>query len=265
MFAGACQSTTMLILPVYFDKKRGLATCLNAASVGISQMVMPQIIRILQENMGSFGSTIIYSGIILNSCVAAALFRPLPQMKENRESSLARRRNSGNLDVNALQKEEIKEFIFVASQQSLSVIPNSEISTKLTIKDNNSHIYKEIFSDIFQNIICCIYSLRSFKVLICGFGFSQFLIGYINFVMMIPFIVMEAGHSYETASYCMTSIAISNTTIRFLMAMLSDKSWFNIRAGFVSGSIISATFCVRKYRCLYIIDLLYTLYCIKST
>ena len=237
-------------MPVYFDKRRGLATSLNATAIGISQMFFPQIIRILQDNLGYSGSILMYSGITLNCCVAAGLFQPVEwhtktDYTESKDENKVTRRN----DMDSRKNFVIKELASPPSPQSLPNITRGE-----TKKDSKSItcfiILKEIASDIAEFLKCCIQSMKSFKVIILCFGLGLFLMGYLNIVMMIPFIVMEAGYSYEYASNCITCIAVSSTTTRLIMAMLLDRSWFNVKSAYLSGSVIAAVSCL----CMYIIE-----------
>ncbi|ESP04801.1 hypothetical protein LOTGIDRAFT_83012, partial [Lottia gigantea] len=67
----------LLIVGLYFDKKRGLASGISSAGVGIGTFLLPLVFEILFEEFDFFGAFLILSAIPLNLCICAMLFRPL--------------------------------------------------------------------------------------------------------------------------------------------------------------------------------------------
>ncbi|XP_055353721.1 monocarboxylate transporter 2-like [Paramacrobiotus metropolitanus] len=67
----------IVIVGVYFDKRRAFATGLAVAGSGIGGFMFPPIIEPLLEYYGWRGTVLIMAGIALNCAIFAALFRPL--------------------------------------------------------------------------------------------------------------------------------------------------------------------------------------------
>ncbi|KAL3871116.1 hypothetical protein ACJMK2_039135 [Sinanodonta woodiana] len=68
---------SLIIVSQYFNKKRGLAIGLSSAGVGLGTLFIPPLFGILFDHYGFQGACLILSGIILNSVIAAFLFRPV--------------------------------------------------------------------------------------------------------------------------------------------------------------------------------------------
>ncbi|CAG0883069.1 unnamed protein product [Darwinula stevensoni] len=72
-----CVSGSFLILPIYFNRHRGLALgCFNA-SASIGRVLFPLIIDALLSYYGSRGTFLILSGVAANTLVAAGLLHPI--------------------------------------------------------------------------------------------------------------------------------------------------------------------------------------------
>lgn len=68
---------SFIIVPSYFDRRRGLANACMMAGVCTGQMVGPTLIRLLQDEYGYRGATLVLGAILLNSCVGTAFFHPV--------------------------------------------------------------------------------------------------------------------------------------------------------------------------------------------
>ncbi|KAK6173509.1 hypothetical protein SNE40_016946 [Patella caerulea] len=67
----------LIIVGIYFDKKRGLATGIGSAGVGMGTLIVPLVFEYVFEGFDYFGAFLILSAIPLNLCICAMLFRPL--------------------------------------------------------------------------------------------------------------------------------------------------------------------------------------------
>ncbi|KAG7168114.1 monocarboxylate transporter 12-B-like [Homarus americanus] len=76
---GMVVSICFLIVPIYFDRRRGVATAIMMAGVCLGQMLGPPIARFLQDEYGFRGATLMVGGIILNGCLGASFFHPVEQ------------------------------------------------------------------------------------------------------------------------------------------------------------------------------------------
>lgn len=211
---------------------------MNSTAVAASQIVMPHVIRVLYEHQGYYGSILIYSGLILNCCVATALFQPVELHQQRRRFVELPKQNMKPQLINETEKDEFQLSTprIATNYKTIYKVPE--------IKNKNTTIW-EIGNEIKVNLYARLMSLKSFKVIILGIGLGLFFIGHVNF-MMIPFVVMESGDSYESASYLVTTFAVSNTVSRLVMAVVADRRWFIIRVAFVMGSITATASCISE-------------------
>lgn len=77
LFGGLTCKPCYLIIPLYFDKRRGMANAILMAGMCTGQFVAPPCIRYLLKHYGFTGATIIVSSILLNCCVGASFFHPV--------------------------------------------------------------------------------------------------------------------------------------------------------------------------------------------
>ncbi|KAK4310757.1 hypothetical protein Pmani_017696 [Petrolisthes manimaculis] len=87
---GLVTSLCFTILPQYFDRKRGIATAVMMGGICFGQIVGPPVARLLQEEYGYKGATLILGAILLHSCIGASFFHPpewylKPSTKEEEE------------------------------------------------------------------------------------------------------------------------------------------------------------------------------------
>lgn len=81
-----------IIVPMYFDRHRGMANAIMMAGICMGEVVGPPLIRYLQDEYGFKGATMILGAILLNGCVGACFFHPVewhmkkPSVKEAPES-----------------------------------------------------------------------------------------------------------------------------------------------------------------------------------
>lgn len=74
---GSVVTICFIILPHYFERKRGVANAIMMAGVCLGQIVGPPLARFLQDEYGFRGATMIIGAILLNGCVGASLFHPV--------------------------------------------------------------------------------------------------------------------------------------------------------------------------------------------
>ena len=79
---GCTYLASLIIIPEYFDKKRGIATGITMAGSGVGSFVFaPFIGALIKENDWKFAMAIC-SCIILETCVFGALLKPLNRIKK---------------------------------------------------------------------------------------------------------------------------------------------------------------------------------------
>jgi MFS family permease len=85
----------IVIVGQYFEKRRGLAAGLSAATSGLGTFAFPPLAELLFDNFAFMGGFLILGALALNACVSAALYRPLEdslpkemrrKLKKNRQA-----------------------------------------------------------------------------------------------------------------------------------------------------------------------------------
>ena len=69
-------STSITHMSQYFKHRRAIANGIAMSGVGIGQLILSPILRLLLDTYGLKGALLIMAGISLHVCVAAALMRP---------------------------------------------------------------------------------------------------------------------------------------------------------------------------------------------
>lgn len=220
---------TFLILPAYFQKHRGLALGLNSTSNSLGQMIIPQLIRVLSHRFDGDGTILAYSGILFFMCLAAALYKPvknitpaLPQMNE---------------EIRSHTEKKCTENDIERGENVSTSIPTANCADSTDVKKSGLKTY-------FKR---CFTSLKLPTVLMIGFSYGMFTVGHMNFTMLIPFIVTEAGFTADDATYCLSTYAVSNLVSRAVNSFLSDRSFFNTKLVYMSGGVLAAVLCVCEY------------------
>ena len=68
---------SLIIVGMYFNQHRGLGVGLATAGVGAGTFVFPPLVEWLFQHFGFQGAFLIMGAVALNSCIVAALYRPL--------------------------------------------------------------------------------------------------------------------------------------------------------------------------------------------
>ncbi|KAF2368350.1 Major facilitator superfamily [Trinorchestia longiramus] len=218
---GLGSTVSFLIVPLYFERRRGLAMAIMMTGIAAGGIACPLLIRFLQDNYGFFWATLIQGAVILNCCVAAALFRPLQRKKRKQRSSI-------EVKTDLLDDKNEKD--------STNVTSSSESSSGF-------HILLRKTSDLIQPVIQWMKQnylvLKKRKVLMIGFSLSTAMVGYFNFLMLVPFAVESTGHTSQFAAQCISASNFSNAGIRLLVSAVADRSWFNRTCCFGIGVFVA--------------------------
>lgn len=73
---------SVIVVGLYFNKKRSLATGIATSGAGVGGMFMPPLLDVLYREFGFAGAMLITGGILLNVAIAGSLFRPLEVNKK---------------------------------------------------------------------------------------------------------------------------------------------------------------------------------------
>lgn len=130
---GFISPSSFLVVNSYFSTKRGRAVGMALAGTGVGQMIMPYIVRILLDEYGFKGTTLVMGALALNGVVGASLFQPvkwhLKRFNENHFSEKkmllqpCRRRN---LDSNENTVSDLETNDYIDDDDDLRSV-NSEV------------------------------------------------------------------------------------------------------------------------------------------
>lgn len=218
--SGAVNATAFMILPFYFKKKRGLVFCMTVGLLPIFELGLYQFVSILRNNYGSNGPSIIFSGLMLNTCVASSFYRPV-------ETSAPKEEKAETDD----QKETTKEEEEMKSPEAEPSRLQNCCSVMIDVKTNVAKSFG---------------SMVSHRVKILGISTGLFYTAYSFFLMAEPTILMEAGYSFDDVSVVLSTQQILNIVMRFLNAAISDRKWFKPQYVFVGGKAFTAACIMRK-------------------
>jgi hypothetical protein len=76
---GLCYLPSVVVVGLYFEKRRALATGISVCGSGIGCFAIPPLMMQLLEEYGWRGAVIISAGIQFNNCICGLLMRPLPK------------------------------------------------------------------------------------------------------------------------------------------------------------------------------------------
>ncbi|XP_047735842.1 monocarboxylate transporter 14 [Hyalella azteca] len=221
--SGMTHSVSFVILPQYFEKHRGLVICLNVATVGFSLVANPQIIRALQVAFGASGAILVHAGLILNTVVTSALFQPVKRHQRVCEAT-------EDVPKNTIVPEDMKNL---PRFETIDEKENTQINEENPDKSLNvKHIAKEVNR--------CFESCKLFGVLINGFAFAVFLVGFSNFAVLVPLMMKSSGYNATNAALAVSCGSLLNFLGRLSMAPLADRPWFSNKHAYMSGSVIAA-------------------------
>ncbi|XP_064122555.1 monocarboxylate transporter 12-B-like [Macrobrachium nipponense] len=209
---GMLLNISYIIVPYYFNRRRGLASGIIMALDSSGQIVAPPLVKWLQDEFAYKGATLILGGIVLNCFVAAAAFHPvewhskLGPRHERRATQVAQSSDNGKSRWVRLQSN--------GTQFLASMLANLRV-------------------------------LKYVRAVVIALGATLFLCGYQNFMAFMPFVVQDAGYTLGDAAQCVSVSAVFNMITRLTVAWLSDSSWFSYRVSLMfSSAVLTVTLIV---------------------
>ena len=256
MGGGVVVCMSFIIVPTYFERRRGAANAMMMAGVCTGQMVGPPFLSLLQDEYGYRGATLILAAVLLNSCVGASFFHPVEwHLKRSQQSAKPPLREfavkkSGEADCGGGEEAEWISMVAQTrnrgedgTQQDGEESTNTKCRRDLqldagTLRQKGG--LRALLARVVNSTVADLTILRSPRALVIAFGSTFFLNGFYNFIMMVPFAMLVAGHSLEDAAYCISASAFANLVMRILASGLSDFSWFNMRLVYMTGLALTS-------------------------
>ena len=89
---GCCYLASLIIIPDYFDKKRGIATGITMAGSGVGSFVLPPIIGgLITANDWKFCMSVC-ACVVFETCVFGALLKPLNPIQKRTTNSTSNKK-----------------------------------------------------------------------------------------------------------------------------------------------------------------------------
>ena len=104
-------------------------------------------------------------------------------------------------------------------------------------KEKTKSSLKEIFLDILISVWKNMSKIRYPKLSIVSGSMSFMIVGFVNYVSMVPIALLNEGYSRQVASYGLSAVGIGNILTRFVMIVISDKKWLDRRKLFIFGLV----------------------------
>lgn len=180
---GICYVTAVVIVCLWFEKKRTFATGIGASGTGIGTFLYAPFTQALIEYFGWRGTILVIAGTMFNICVCGALMRePEWVTEENNLKKLESRSQSINTFSNSsVCLDEIKKLLDSGARkedvlQTLVTNCNTEANTQIPNNEDHSKKYQSqilLPTYIEDNIRGSRRSLRDKKNLNNGYDLFQ--------------------------------------------------------------------------------------------
>nr|XP_045625382.1 monocarboxylate transporter 12-B-like [Procambarus clarkii] len=230
--AGLIVTTSIFVVPVYFTRRLGRANGILMAGTSVGQFIAPHLIIFLQEKYAFMGATLILGAIMLNTCVAVATFHPV-KWHTRRCIWEAGRSVSGKLM--AQQHTSSVTFKLISKNQKAKII-----SQNMSAAKRNSGTMSGFLSRVAQSTIHNLHILKSLRALIIAVSSTLVINGYLNFIMMVPFMIQAMGHSPQAEAWCVSVSGLCSLVTRLAVSTLTECSCFNMYACYVTGIFVIA-------------------------
>ncbi|XP_060080767.1 monocarboxylate transporter 12-like [Ylistrum balloti] len=184
--------TSMIMVGMYFEKRRALANGIAVSGSGVGALVFAPISEFLLETYGWRGTLWIMSAVVLNTVVCASLYRPIGERETS--ASPPTNRNETGVHMNK---------------------PGSNIASKCS---KACYILKDTFN----------FSLLTYPAYLLLLLLSfLYLLGYSIPFSYLPVQGASVQLSSRESALLISIIGISSTIVRVLVGYLSDKPWVN--------------------------------------
>lgn len=289
-----------LIIPLYFDRRLGLANAFMMTGICVGQIFIAPFIRYLLDNYSYRGAALIFGATMMNSFVAISLFQPVKwHMKKQCQKTDPPQENlvplipqKGNIDgpqqptnlLDAVPKYEgSKEEPNWAATADQARVKQRQLCTSLRMSECSQHLM--ILSDnssgttipgtyctlsdcregskgngalgviktlwiilvrVAQRTKSDVGILRSHRALIISLAYTFTINSFFNFIMLVPFVMEEEGHTLQESAWCISVMGICNLMTRLIVSPLTDWRRFDMRLCLMFGCAIMGSSMVGK-------------------
>ena len=130
----------------YFNKKRGVATGISTAGSGLGVFIFPPLVEFLFAKYGFTGTFLIVGAAMLNTCVAALLYRPL--RPQTLRALAIKTQGPQSQDITQRELKGVRkyldyklmaDFTFLSFGITLGLVTTSYISSQMLIPAHAVH------------------------------------------------------------------------------------------------------------------------------
>lgn len=252
---------SIVMVGLYFDRKRAFATGIAVCGSGIGTLVFAPLAQILIDEYGWKGMIIIMGALMLNGFVCAIVYKPIKAKKKvtydenNKESDKqpfvidsSHSLKPSDIQLNAgdhNEHSEIKETdlpnihpLYRADALyagSITHLPeytsnpdmrsyiNSVTDIPKAVMDDNEPTRFSYFLDIFSKMFDFTLFASPTFLLICFSGCCAFMSFYAPFVYTMDYAIESTGST--NANYILSLIGLSNTVSRVIAGLIADRPW----------------------------------------
>lgn len=243
----------VVIVGMYFNKRRGLAVGIATAGVGIGTFAVPPFIEVVFSYYGHFGSFLILTGYCLNIMVCGALFRPLVLQKRylafTKNKKLKKTKDGDAEPCLNNQKrthDEQKDGTTDSEKPNgISRTPNSierkqsKVSLlRYVINRRKSSVAKAIPKDKKKGKILEIKLLKDFRFFSYCIAMFLFTIAFQSAFVFLPSYGKQIGLSDMEGAYVLSVAGVLDTVGRIASGAILELKWIKPYRMFAYNSIM---------------------------
>lgn len=273
---GVLYNISCMIVPFYFNKRRGLANGVLMAWEGGGQFLGPPLINFLQTQYGFRGATLVLGAVVFNCAVGAAVFHPVewhlkPLEKSEGvkpESSQENVSDSSTLSNESPDSQTSAENVLsrqpqeekpkspwspdtvrqaIQSQEQVPQahrlpdgIPELQKSPHPAAKENTKKQEDSTIVRLIKATLADLCILKHARAVVIAISITLTLNANENFINVLTFAMQEAGHSLQDVATGVSVAALCGMLIRVILSPLTDLPKFNKRVFFMLGSLVVA-------------------------
>lgn len=152
---------------------------------------------------------------------------------------------SQNEASNSLGRKKMRSRTIAEAKKDQPLVDaqRTEMGTKCNEVEEKQWFAARLWNGLKQIILSVASDLSQLKsptVFVLAGGAICAVNGYLNFIMMVPFAMQEAGHSLQSSAWCISISAITNLVARMMSSALSDWKRFNVKLCYIFGVILMA-------------------------
>ncbi|XP_072013108.1 monocarboxylate transporter 12-like [Amphiura filiformis] len=235
---GIVMESTMVILVYYFKKRLGRANGIAHTACGLALFIIPPLAQFLIDQYGWQGALLIIAGLVANSGVGSAVFRPSPieleirhKLNNNKITEDKKYMELTKLDDKAQNGTEQTYANSISHDMELGAGGN--ISKKPKCKPQT-----------LLDFLLDVELLKSFKCLSLFTAFFWFGLGYTLVTMFMPARAANVGISPYRAAILVSIMGATSSIARLTHGCILDYNIMSVKTLTATSNIVNALCCI---------------------